>query len=158
MLYTKEYKLCCMQVKTRSMCVKRSSRAIPSCVCLPAFSYGLARSCWFVRVIVAGKETDIVIRSACDVSTVQTHYGSCIFRTETDTRTNKHHSLRTHVAKYLVPPVSFYVKAPLPRLLPLLCLTSKLLFGVCILNYTQKNTLVCRPEALGEFQCIFFFK
>lgn len=130
----------------------------PPCVCLPTFSYGLAHSRRFLRVIVAGKETDIVIRSACDVSTVQTHYGSCIFRTQTDTRTNKHHSLRTHVAKYLVPPVSFYLKAPLPKLLPLLCLTSKLLlFGVCILNYTQKKHFGLPSRGTGRVPVIFFF-
>lgn len=104
------------------------------------------------------KETDIVIRSACDVSTVQTHYGSCIFRTRTDTRTNKHHSLRTHVAKYLVPPVSFYLKAPQPELLPLLCLTSKLLlFGVCILNYTQKKHIGLPSRGTGRVPVHFFF-
>lgn len=131
----------------------------PQCVCLLAFSYGLAHSWRFLCVIVVGKETDIVIRSACDVSTVQTHYGSCIFRTQTDTRTNKHHSLRTHVAKYLVPPVSFYLKAPLPKLLPLLCLTSKLLlFGVCILNYTQKKHFGLPSRGTGRVPVHFFFK
>lgn len=121
-------------------------------------SYGSAHSCRFLRVIVAGKETDIVIRSACDVSTVQTHYGSCIFRTQTDTRTNKHHSLRTHVAKYLVPPVSFYLKAPLPKLLPLLLLDLKTPLIWCVYPqlYTEE-TLWSAVQRHWESSSAFFF-
>lgn len=37
--------------------------------------------------------------------------GSYVFHLQTDSRTNKHHSLPTHVAVDFVPPVSFYLKA-----------------------------------------------
>lgn len=63
-------------------------------------------------------------------------FGSCIFDIQTDTRENKHHSLLTYVRLHFVPPVSFYLKGLMPKLLPLLYLTSKLLsFGMCTPNY-----------------------
>lgn len=83
--------------------------------------------------------------------------GSCIFHTQTDTRANKHHSLLTYVAMHLVPPVSFYLKACYPSYFLFCTWPQNSSHLVCVSSIIDiRNTLVCLPEALGAFQCIFF--
>lgn len=85
--------------------------------------------------------------------------GSCIFHIQTDTRTNKQHSLLTCVGLYLLPPVSFYLKGLVPELLPLLCLTSKLLsFGMCTPNYRHKKHFGLPSRGTGSVPVQNFHK
>lgn len=85
--------------------------------------------------------------------------GSCIFHIQTDTRTNKQHSLLTCVGLYLLPPVSFYLKGLVPELLPLLCLTSKLLsFGMCTPNYRHKKHFGLPSRGTGSVPVENFHK
>lgn len=81
--------------------------------------------------------------------------GSYVFHLQTDSRTNKHHSLPTHVSLDFIPPVSFYLKACLVTSSSLLDLkTSRSVRVSSIMG--ARNTLVSVPEALRAFQCLFF--
>lgn len=81
--------------------------------------------------------------------------GSYVFHLQTDSRTNKHHSLPTHVSLDFIPPVSFYLKACLVTSSSLLDLkTSRSVRVSSIIS--ARNTLVSIPEALRAFQCLFF--
>lgn len=83
--------------------------------------------------------------------------GSCIFHIQTDTRTNKRHSLLTYVGLYLVPPVSFYLRAWCPSYF-LFCTWPQNSFHLACIGSIMdiRNTLVCLPEALKAFQCSIF--
>lgn len=76
--------------------------------------------------------------------------GSCIFHIQTDTRTNKHHSLLTYVRLYLVAPVSFYLKARCPSYFLLCTWPQNSSHLACVPPIIgPRNTLVCLPEALS---------
>lgn len=80
--------------------------------------------------------------------------GSYVFHLQTDSRTNKHHSLPTHVSLDFVPPVSFYLKACLVTSSSLLDLKTSLSVRVSSIM-GARNTLVSLPEALRTIQCLF---
>lgn len=85
--------------------------------------------------------------------------GSCILDIQTDTRTNKHHSLLTHVQLYLVPPVSFYLKAWCPSYFLLCTWPQNSSHLACVPPITdRRNTLVCLPEALKSIPALNFYK
>lgn len=82
--------------------------------------------------------------------------GSCIFHLQTDTRTNTYHSLCTHVAVHLVPPVSFYPKAYYPSYF--LCCTwpQNSSHLVCLSSIIDtRKTLVFLPGNLLFFSKLF---
>lgn len=79
--------------------------------------------------------------------------GSCIFHIQTDTRTNRLHSLLTHVRLYTLPPVSFYLKAWCPSYFLFCTWPQNSSHLACLPPIIHtRNTLVCLPEELGEFQ------
>lgn len=83
--------------------------------------------------------------------------GSCIFHPQTDTGANKHHSLLSYAAMYLVPPVSFYLKACYPSYFLFCTWPQNSSHLVCVSSIIDiRDTLVCLPEALGAFQTFFF--
>lgn len=136
------------------MCV-----CVPLCLCgyvsVLRSAHGFINSHRFICVFFQAKETGDVIQSAFYGSTEQTSCaGSYVFYLQTDSRTNKHHSLLTYVVMYLVPPVSFYLKVCWVTSSSVLDLKTPHL--VCVSSIMDTRiTLVSIPEALGAFQCIF---
>lgn len=135
----------------------------PLCVCVwfyegtsvcGGFAQGFTDSHMFMsfcRVM----ETANVIQSTCFAYNEQIHYalGAATFHIQTDTRTNKRHSLLTHVTLHMVPPVSFYLKAWCPSYFLFCTWPQNSSHLACVPPIIgTRNTLVCLPEAPRAFQ------
>lgn len=127
------------------------------------FPYGFARLQLGACCRRGEQQADVAF-CVCDVSTVQTHYGrGRLPHKDRRDRLTKHHSLLTHGAEHLAPPVSFYLKGFASQLTSSSAFDLKtplILAGLCvrILNYTHEKYFGLLSRGTWEDSRAFYSK